>query len=124
MGGPRDRGLSILETEVSMLTSAMKRSNVWSRSDASTAHPTLLQPFLNLKTTLNSGTVSHLDELEPSAFLAPFLDVIRSEVVTGPVTGLALDAVHKFLSYELLHVDMKDIGNAVENLADAVTHAR
>ena len=57
-------------------------------------------------------------------FLAPFLDVIRSDVVTGHVTGLALDAVHKLLSYELLHVEMKEIANAVENIADAVTHAR
>ena len=50
--------------------------------------------------------------------------MIRSEVVTGPVTGLALDAMHKFLSYDLLHTGMRDIANAVENLADAVTHAR
>ena len=31
-----------------------------------------------------------LDDLDPVLFLTPFLDVIRSEVVTGPVTGLAL----------------------------------
>ena len=65
-----------------------------------------------------------LDELDPTLFLSPFLDVIRSEVVTGPVTGLALDAMQKFLSYELLHVDTRDAANAVENIADAVTHAR
>jgi len=29
--GPRDRGLAILETEVGVMTSALKRSNVWSR---------------------------------------------------------------------------------------------
>merc|ERR1712156_1003993 len=28
------------------------------------------------------------------------------------------------LSYELLHVGMKEIANAVENIADSVTHAR
>ena len=32
--GPRDRGLAILETEVGVMTSALKRSNVWSRLDA------------------------------------------------------------------------------------------
>ena len=46
------------------------------------------------------------------------------QLISGHVTGLALDAVHKMLSYELLHVDMKEIANAVENIADAVTHAR
>lgn len=45
-------------------------------------------------------------------------------MVTGPVTGLALDAMQKFLSYELLHVETTGAANAVENIADAVTHAR
>jgi brefeldin A-resistance guanine nucleotide exchange factor 1 len=125
-GGPRFRGLAILETEVTVMTTALKRSNVWSRSDAVSAHPTLLKPFVALRSVLTSShqTCNSLDDLDPNVFLAPFLDVIRSDVVTGHVTGLALDAVHKLLSYELLHTDMRDIANAVENLADAVTHAR
>jgi len=32
----------------------------------------------------------------------PFLEVIRSEETTGPVTSLALSAVSKFLSYNLI----------------------
>ncbi len=141
--GPRNRGLAILETEVTVMATALKRSNVWSRSDAVSAHPTLLKPFVALRyasvsnclcflipntSTFYRSTLTNnhqtLDDLNPNAFLAPFLDVIRSDVVTGHVTALALDAVHKLLSYELLHVGMKDIANAVENLADAVTHAR
>ena len=61
---------------------------------------------------------------DPNAFLSPFLEVIRSEVVTGPLTGLALEAVQKFISYGLLRPGQKNIANAVENLAEAVTHAR
>ena len=132
--GPGALGLSILESEVTILVTAMRRSNVWSRSDTTPAHPALLGPFLQLKSMLNSSdglsfdsssdAPNSCDSLEPNVFLGPFLDVIRSEVVTGPVTGLALDAVHKILAYELLHPGMKDIANAVENLADAVTHAR
>ena len=132
--GPGTLGLSILESEVTILVTAMRRSNVWSRSDTTPAHPALLGPFLQLKSMLNSSdglksegsskALNSCDSLEPNVFLGPFLDVIRSEVVTGPVTGLALDAVHKMLAYELLHPGMKDIASAVENLADAVTHAR
>ena len=121
--GPRCRGLAILETEVTIMTTALKRSNVWSRSDAVSAHPTLLKPFIALRAELSSN-LNQLDDLDPNLFLAPFLDVIRSDVVTGHVTGLALDAVHKFLSYELLHVELREIANAIENIADAVTHAR
>ena len=68
--------------------------------------------------------VLSLDSLDPKTFLTPFLDVIRSEAVTGSVTGMALDSVHKFLSYQILHPDMPEVATAVENLADAVTHAR
>ena len=113
--GPGTLGLSILESEVTTLVTAMRRSNVWSRSDTTPAHPALLSLFLQLKSILNSADnqKSGYNDLEPNLFLSPFLDVIRSEVVTGPVTGLALDAVHKMLAYELLHPEMKDIASAV-----------
>ena len=65
-----------------------------------------------------------LNEVDPNDFLSPFLDVIRSESVTGPVTGQALAAIHKFLAYGLLDPAMPNIASAVENLTDAVTHAR
>ena len=35
-------------------------------------------------------------------YLAPFLEVIRSENTTGPITGVALSSINKFLSYNLL----------------------
>ena len=40
--------------------------------------------------------------METNVFLSPFLDVIRSEDTTGPITGLALSSVNKFLSYGLV----------------------
>ena len=43
-----------------------------------------------------------LSELEPSVFLNPFLEVVRSEDTTGPITGLALSSINKFLSYSLI----------------------
>ena len=47
-------------------------------------------------------SIADLDELAPNEFLGPFLDVIRSEDTTGPITGLALSSVNKFLSYRLI----------------------
>ncbi len=46
--------------------------------------------------------VADLTELAPNEFLSPFLEVIRSEDTTGPITGLALTSVNKFLSYSLI----------------------
>lgn len=110
-----------------------------------------MKQFTELKTTL-----LHIEDLrliEPNVFLGPFLDVIRSEETTGPITNLALSAVNKFLSYGLIgnylfiiilfvpmdnifhsssflfNIVFKDpthpaLASTVENIADAVTHAR
>ena len=45
---------------------------------------------------------TELNEIEPNAFLSPFLEVVRSEDTTGPITGLALTSINKFLSYGLV----------------------
>ena len=46
--------------------------------------------------------VPDLSEIDVNTFLGPFLDVIRSEDTTGPITGVALSSVNKFLSYGLV----------------------
>lgn len=45
---------------------------------------------------------SELSDVEPNVFLRPFLEVVRSEDTTGPITGLALTSVNKFLSHGLI----------------------
>ncbi|CAH6947095.1 Gbf1 [Phodopus roborovskii] len=70
------------------------------------------------------GSISKLSEIEPNVFLRPFLEVIRSEDTTGPITGLALTSVNKFLSYALIDPSHEGTAEGMENMADAVTHAR
>ena len=60
----------------------------------------LIKEFTALKKSL--GNVASFADLDTVEFLMPFLDVIRSEDVTGHVTGLALTAVNKFLAYEMI----------------------
>ncbi|KFW76822.1 Golgi-specific brefeldin A-resistance guanine nucleotide exchange factor 1, partial [Manacus vitellinus] len=67
---------------------------------------------------------TELSEIEPNVFLRPFLEVIRSEDTTGPITGLALTSVNKFLSYALIDPSHEGTAEGMENMADAVTHAR
>jgi len=62
--------------------------------------------------------------LDCSEFLGPFLEVIRSEETSGPLTGLAISSVNKFLSYNLIPLDHVSASSAVEGVADAITHAR
>uniref|UniRef100_A0A669C6Z0 Golgi-specific brefeldin A-resistance guanine nucleotide exchange factor 1 n=1 Tax=Oreochromis niloticus TaxID=8128 RepID=A0A669C6Z0_ORENI len=65
-----------------------------------------------------------LSDVEPNVFLRPFLEVVRSEDTTGPITGLALTSVNKFLSHGLIDANHEAAAEAIENMADAVTHAR
>lgn len=79
-----------------------------------------------------------LNEIEPLVYLTPFLEVIRSEDTTGPITGLALTAVDKFLSYGLLELpdpnysdvptsgpgSRRSVAMAAEAIADSGTQAR
>lgn len=65
-----------------------------------------------------------LSSLECNQFIGPFLEVIRSEDTSGPLTGLAISSINKFLSYHLIPCDNEASARAVESIADAVTHAR
>ncbi|KAH9277801.1 Golgi-specific brefeldin A-resistance guanine nucleotide exchange factor 1 [Echinococcus granulosus] len=122
--------LSMVKSEVSMLLTSMKcgyRSNFrFSQDDAKRA---LLDSLTSLRRTLNDAP--DLDSLNPLTYLTPFLDVIRSDATTGPITGLALTSVEKFLAYGLLEVrpdssnaSQSTIGIAMETIADAVIQAR
>ncbi|EFO21246.1 Sec7 domain-containing protein [Loa loa] len=82
----------------------------------------LLRNFADLRDVFNS--VNDLLDMNPDTYLSPFLDVIRSDQTNGPVTAQALSSVAKFLSYGLIDSSSIKASNAVENIADAVTHAK
>lgn len=122
MGRPQN-GIYIIQGEISLVVTAMKRSSRWvNHTQQDEESDPLLSSFSQLKDILNN--ISDLDEIEPNAFLGPFLEVIRSEDTTGPITGLALTSVNKFLSYGLVDSSFETAPAAIENIADAVTHAR
>lgn len=66
-----------------------------------------MKKFHDLKNTLLQ--VEDLRLVEPNTFLEPFLDVIRSEETTGPVTSLALSSINKFLTYGLIGIIITEI---------------
>lgn len=122
MGLPGN-GIYVVQGEMSILLTSMKRGNRWSsHSHQGDENDSLIRLFIKLKELLNQ--VSDLHQLDPNNYFDPFLEVIRSEETTGPVTSLALASVAKFLSYNLLDSTNKTVPTCVENIADAVTHAR
>jgi golgi-specific brefeldin A-resistance guanine nucleotide exchange factor 1 len=56
--------------------------------------------------------------------LSPFLEIIKSEETTGPVTGMALGSVDKFISYGLISLNSDTTSTCVQQIADSITHAR
>lgn len=94
-------GIFVVRGELATLMTAMRRGARWSsHSHQDDDLDGLGRTLQDLKTVLNK--VDDLRVLEPSVYLGPFLEVIRSEETTGPVTSLALSAVNKFLSYGLI----------------------
>ncbi|XP_031779125.1 Golgi-specific brefeldin A-resistance guanine nucleotide exchange factor 1 isoform X2 [Nasonia vitripennis] len=116
-------GLYVVEGEVGLLMTAMRRGVRWSsHSHQDEDQDGLMKGLSTLKEALNEA--KNLSQLEPGVFMAPFLEIIRSEETTGPVTSLALSAVNKIISYGLIDAEHPAIAPCVEAIADAVTHAR
>lgn len=116
-------GIFVVKGEMTILMAAMKRGTRWSsHSYLDEELDLLMKSFQELKELLSR--IDDLRLIEPEVFLTPFLEVIRSEDTTGPVTSLALAAVNKFLSYGLIDPTHSSVPQTVHNIADAVTHAR
>ena len=60
----------------------------------------LIQGLYKLQNTLNE--TKDLVSLDVSVFLKPFCDIIQSDDTTGPVTGMAIGSLEKFLAYGLI----------------------
>uniref|UniRef100_A0A8C3MQG7 Golgi-specific brefeldin A-resistance guanine nucleotide exchange factor 1 n=1 Tax=Geospiza parvula TaxID=87175 RepID=A0A8C3MQG7_GEOPR len=118
-----DKNIYIVQGEINAVVGAIKRNARWStHTHLDEERDPLLHSFSHLKEVLNN--ITELSEIEPNVFLRPFLEVIRSEDTTGPITGLALTSVNKFLSYALIDPSHEGTAEGMENMADAVTHAR
>lgn len=75
----------------------------------------LIKNLILLKSRLSKDKIASLE----SAFIKPFCDVIVNKDVSGPITGLALQSILKFLNYEFI----KD-GDIIRLIAESVTKAR
>ena len=84
-----------------------------------------------------------VSKLDPMVYLKPFLNVIHSEEISGPITGAALSSVDKFLTYGFLRKSTRFIrrepessdafgwagdspegSKAMKKIADTVVHCR
>ncbi|KAL4088566.1 hypothetical protein QTP88_023655 [Uroleucon formosanum] len=114
-------GLYVVQGELSTLISALKRDHN-SYQDEERYSP--CKRLFKLRDAINQ--VDDLMSLNFDHVMEPFLDVIRCEEITGPVTSLALMSIYKFINYGLIKkcVSESRLLTTVENIADAITHTR
>lgn len=63
-------------------------------------------------------------QFDTPSMLHPFLQVIRSSSTSAPITSLALIAITKFLSYNIIGHDSPRLPEAMQQLSSAITHCR
>ncbi|XP_025416459.1 Golgi-specific brefeldin A-resistance guanine nucleotide exchange factor 1 isoform X2 [Sipha flava] len=114
-------GLYVVQGELSTLISSLKR-DYNSYQDEERYSP--CKRLFKLRDAVNQ--VEDLMSLNFDHVMEPFLDVIRCEEITGPVTSLALISIYKFINYGLIKkcVPESKLLSTVENIADAITHTR
>lgn len=62
-------------------------------------------------------------QIDTLLYVEPFLEVIRSEETSGPITGVALSSMNKFLK-ALIRSDSPNAARAMALIAEAVTNCR
>eukprot|EP00026_Physarum_polycephalum_P022668 Phypoly_transcript_26911.p1 GENE.Phypoly_transcript_26911~~Phypoly_transcript_26911.p1 ORF type:complete len:147 (+),score=26.11 Phypoly_transcript_26911:34-474(+) len=115
--------------EVQNVLASMRLNCKWSyKQNNKQNESTLLLNFKHVTTVLGvTQDITHLDTL---LYLEPFLDVIKSEETSGPITGVALSSVHKFLVCEIVgrekeeKEDKEKEREALQRISDAVTNCR
>ena len=71
-----------------------------------------------------ADTVADIQIFDTPLLLYPFLQVIRSSSTSAPITSLALQAITKFLAYNIISKESPRLGLGMQLLSAAITHCR
>jgi brefeldin A-resistance guanine nucleotide exchange factor 1 len=82
----------------------------------------LMSAFAKLRVDLKQ--CKDIQTFDTAALLQPFLQVIRSSSTTAPITSLALIAITKMLSYNIISQSNPNFSHGMQLLASTVTHCR
>lgn len=116
----------IINTEIGAVLAVMRRNVRWGvhymTDDDHLEHP-LIQSLKNLRKEIFHWQ-PQWKSISPAIYLQPFLDVIQSDETGAPITGVALSAVYKILTIDILDVDTVNVEDAMHLIVDAVTSCR
>eukprot|EP00049_Salpingoeca_infusionum_P015828 m.311478 g.311478 ORF g.311478 m.311478 type:complete len:1667 (+) comp15956_c0_seq1:541-5541(+) len=115
--------------ELDFVVSSMRKNARWGAGQTG-AHPDdpLLQGFATLKQKLHeTPSLQHINATE---FLVPFLDVVKSDQTTAAITVAALNALYKFILFDLISLsavndeDTMRISKAAHLIGTGVTNTK
>eukprot|EP00211_Chloroparvula_japonica_P000578 CAMPEP_0119128316 /NCGR_PEP_ID=MMETSP1310-20130426/6523_1 /TAXON_ID=464262 /ORGANISM="Genus nov. species nov., Strain RCC2339" /LENGTH=1743 /DNA_ID=CAMNT_0007118647 /DNA_START=195 /DNA_END=5422 /DNA_ORIENTATION=- len=81
----------------------------------------LLKSFALLRATLENPSSA---EMDPMIFLRPFLEVVRTDEASGPITSIALSSLHKFIVYGFIPMDAATASQAINGVVETVVRCR
>ncbi|KIJ60626.1 hypothetical protein HYDPIDRAFT_43160 [Hydnomerulius pinastri MD-312] len=82
----------------------------------------LMAGFQELKRTIRG--VEDVQSVPLSVLLGPFFALIRSPLSTGPITSVALSALHSFFVCGLISAHSRDLEIALVELSSTVSHCK
>ncbi|XAR71276.1 hypothetical protein NMG60_11028462 [Bertholletia excelsa] len=116
----------IINSEIGAVLAVMRRNVRWGgrymSGDDQLEH-SLIQSLKGLRKQIFSWQ-HPWHTLNPSIYLQPFLDVIRSDETGAPITGVALSSVFKILTLDVLDLNSNNVEDALHLVVDSVTSCR
>ncbi|GFY84889.1 sec7 domain-containing protein [Actinidia rufa] len=123
---PSRGGLAcMVNSEIGAVLAVMRRNVRWGVRYVADDHSehSLIQSFKELRKQIFLWE-NRLHTVSPVLYLQPFLDVIKSEETSAPITGVALSSVYKILTLDILDIDYVNVDDALHLIVDAVTSCR
>ncbi|KMZ75985.1 SEC7-like guanine nucleotide exchange family protein [Zostera marina] len=116
----------MINSEVGTLLAVMRRNVRWGSrylaGDNQLDHYLIHSLKILRKQMFSWG--KYWQTIDPVIYLQPFLDVIRSNEIGAPITGVALSSVNKILNLGILDLNTLNIDNAMHLIVDSVTLCR
>ena len=115
----------MVNSEIGAVLAVMRRNVRWGVRYVADDHSehSLIQSFKELRKQIFSWE-NRWPTVSPVLYLQPFLDAIKSEETSSPITCVALSSVYKILTLDILYIDYMNLDDALHLIVDAVTSCR
>ncbi|GMH18924.1 hypothetical protein Nepgr_020765 [Nepenthes gracilis] len=114
----------MLNTELGAVLAVLGRNSDLSTPEDNYYHDVPIQQSLKSLRSLIFNPRQDWRNVEPSIYLSPFLDVIQSDEVPAPATGVALSAILKIIKLEIFDEKTPGAKEAMRGLVDAAAGCR